>query len=463
MKSRIKLKQVWVGLVLLCGLVSLQLFPLPSAMAAPAPARVFEIEIADAIQPITADYVNRAFDEATAASAALILIRMDTPGGLDSSMREIIQRIINSPIPVAVFIGPSGSRGASAGFYILQAADIAAMAPGTHAGAASPVLINLITRTVVPQDDTMKKKIINDATAYMRSIVSKRGRSVADAESTITEAHAYTAEESLKRNMIDLLADSPEALVKALDGREISRFDGHKQTLALTGAAITKVEMTSAENFRAAILSPDVFFILLIVGVLGIYVEFTHPGLILPGVAGGICLLLAIFAMNILPVNAMGFLLIGAAIALFILEAKYTSYGLLGLTGAVAMFVGAMILIKSPWTGAGVSAQVALGATVPFALISIFLMQLVIRTQRLKPATGMEQMLGTVGEVTEAIAPEVPGQVALLGEIWRAVSAQAIEKGSMVMVVRVDGLTVHVQTVAKSQLESSAKSVSSRD
>lgn len=440
----------FTGLLLLgAGLLACQAFSSPSATAASAPTRVYQIEIADAIQPITAEYVNRAFDEATAASASLILIRMDTPGGLDSSMRDIIQRIINSPIPVAVFIGPSGSRGASAGFYILQSADIAAMAPGTHAGAASPVLINIITRSVVPQDDTMKKKIINDATAYMRSIVAKRGRNVADAESTITEARAYTAEESLRRNMIDLLADSPEALVKTLDGREISRFDGHKQTLALAGATITKVEMTPGENFRAKILSPDVFFILLIVGVLGLYVEFTHPGLILPGVAGGVCLLLAIFAMNILPINVLGFLLIAGAIGLFVLEAKYTSYGLLGLAGAVAMFIGAMILIKSPWTGAGVSAQVALGATIPFALISIFLMQLVIRTQRLKPASGMEQMLGTVGEVTEAISPEAPGHVALLGEIWRAVSTQTIEKGSRVTVVRVDGLTVHVEIAAK--------------
>ena len=208
----------------------------PVAEAQGAGPRVVLLTLDDAIQPISAEYVKRGFEEAT--GAALIVIRMDTPGGLDSSMRDIIQRIINSPIPVAVFVGPSGSRAASAGFYILQAADIAAMAPGTHAGAASPVLVNILTRSTVPLDDTMKKKIINDATAYMRSIVSKRGRNVELAEATITEARAYTAEESLKQKMIDLLAETPEALLKSLDGREITRFDGRKQTLALAGATM---------------------------------------------------------------------------------------------------------------------------------------------------------------------------------------------------------------------------------
>jgi len=445
-KHRMRLWLVTLSLAA-AGVVSFLVFPGAQAQASPSAPAVFVLDIKDGIEPVTAEYVNRGFDEAAAAHAALILIRMDTPGGLDSSMRDIIQRIINSPVPVAVFVGPSGARAASAGFYILQAADIAAMAPGTHGGAASPVFINLITRTVVPLDDTMHKKIINDASAYMRSIVSKRGRNVADAESTITDAHAYTAEESLKRHVIDLLADSPEALLTALDGREITRFDGRKEKLSLAGATQTVVAMTTAEQFRARILSPDVFFVLLILGVLGIYVEFTHPGLILPGVVGTICLLLALFAMNVLPINVMGFLLIALAIAMFILEAKYTSYGLLGLGGAICMLLGALILIKSPWTGAGVSASVALSVTVPFALISVFLMQLVLRTHRLKPASGAEQMVGALGEVTEEILPDVAGQVSLQGETWRAAAPAGIAKGARVRVVKLAGLTVHVEPV----------------
>ena len=415
----------------------------PSTPAVRGP--VYVVEVSEVIQPVTAEYVNRGFDEAIAAKAALILIRMDTPGGLDSSMRDIISRIINSPVPVAVFVGPSGSRAASAGFYILQSADVAAMAPGTHAGAASPVLVNFLTRTTVPIDDTMQKKIINDATAYMRSIVSKRGRNVADAEATITEARAYTAEESLKRNMIDLLAESPQALLASLDGREIARFDGHKQTLALAGAHHVKVEMTGGERFRSRILSPDVFFILLVIGALGLYVEFTHPGLIFPGVVGGICLLTAFFAMNVLPVNAMGFILIALSIVFFVLEAKYASYGLLGVAGVASMLLGAFILIRSPWTGAGVSAGVALGVTIPFALISIFLMQLVLRSRGWKLAIGTEQMVGAAGEVRVAIEPEKEGMVFFQSELWRAVSSQAIPVGAKVRVRKVQGLLLHVE------------------
>jgi membrane-bound serine protease (ClpP class) len=432
--------------------LALVLAALAAMAASPVPgSRIVELEISDMIQPITAEYVNRGFDEAESNQAALVLMRMNTPGGYDSSMREIITRIINSPVPVAVYVGPSGMRAASAGFYILQAADIAAMAPGTHTGAASPVLINLFTRSTVPLDDTMRKKIINDATAYLRSIVTKRGRSVADAESTITEARAFTAEEALKRNMIDLLAESREDLLKKLDGREIVRFDGRKEVLSLAGAVPVPFLMSTRQRFLSRVLAPDVFFLLLIVGVLGLYTEFTHPGLIFPGVVGGICLLLALFAMNILPVNAMGFLLIALAIALFILEAKYTSHGLLGLGGAVAMLLGALVLIRSPWTGAGVSAAVALGVTVPFALITIFLMQLVVRSRKWKLAMGAEQMIGGIGEVREAIVPGKEGMVFFQSELWRAAGQVEIPAGASVRVLQVDGLVLRVEPVRDSR------------
>ncbi|MBI3406426.1 MAG: nodulation protein NfeD [Acidobacteria bacterium] len=431
----------------ICALLAVSSF---SAPPAPPGGKIVRVDLNDVIHPISSEYVNRAFDEAEASKAALVLIRIDTPGGYDSSMREIIARIINSPVPVAIYVGPSGARAASAGFYILQAADVAAMAPGTHTGAASPVLINILTGATVPLSDTMQKKIINDATAYLRSIVTKRGRNVPDAESTITEARAYTAEEALKRKMVDLLADSEEALLMQLDGREITRFDGRKETLSLHGIR-ENFNMTGRQRFLSRILSPDVFFILLIVGVLGLFVEFNHPGFMVPGIVGGICLLLALFAMNILPVSVMGILLIVLALALFILEAKYTSHGILGLGGVVAMLLGALVLIRSPWTGAGVSLEVALGVTLPFALLSVFLMQLVLRSRKGKLAIGQEQMPGTIVEVTQAIQPDAPGQVSVLGETWRAEAQQVIAKGEKARIARVEGLTVHVVPVSPGQ------------
>jgi len=417
-----------------------------------AAARVIELRIGDEIEPIMAEYINGGIDEAARSKASLVLITVDTPGGLGTSMREIIQHIIDSPVPVVVYVAPAGSRGASAGFFILLAADVAAMAPGTHTGAASPLLA--IGGMPLNVDESLRRKILNDATAYLRSFAGKRGRNVSLAESAVTEGKAFTEKEALDGKLVDLIAKSSEELLAQLDGRSISRFDGSVAKLELRNAQRTALEMSARQKFLSRIVQPDVFFILLIVGVLGLYAEFTHPGMVAPGVIGGISLLLALYAMHILPVNFAGLLLIVLALALFILEAKFTSHGVLGIGGVVAMLLGALMLIRSPLTAAGVSLGVALGVTLPFAVLTIVLMRLVLRSRGWKQATGAEQLVGAQGEVTEAFEAAGPdgaggGMVLVHGELWRGVAREKIGKGVRVRVVRVDGLTLHVEPVER--------------
>jgi len=413
--------------------------------------QVIELQINDEVEPILAEYIDDGIDQAAKTQASLILITMDTPGGLEDSMMDIIKHILDSPVPVAVYVSPSGSRGASAGFYILLSADVAAMAPGTHTGAASPVIE--IDGTPVNTTDTMKSKLLNDSAAFLRSYAGKRGRNVTLAETAVTDAKAFTETEALDGKLIDLIAKSPADLLAQLDGRTITRFDGHTDKLSLANAQMVAVEMSARQRFLSRVVQPDAFFILLIVAVLGIYAEFTHPGMVAPGVIGGIAAVLALFAMHILPVNFAGLLLILLALALFILEAKFTSHGVLAVGGIVSMLLGALMLIRSPLTGGGVSFVVAVAVTLPFAVIIIFLMRLVLKSRRWKGATGREQLVGTEAEVTEALAPSdakagFSGMVRMHGELWRAVAEHAIEAGTRVRVTRVEGLTVHVRPPA---------------
>jgi membrane-bound serine protease (ClpP class) len=414
---------------------------------AKAPALVVELTIDDIIHPIMVEYVGGAIDQAARSNASLILITMNTPGGLDSSMRDIIHRILYSPVPVVVYVHPSGSHAASAGFFILLSADVAAMAPGTNTGAASPVFV--VGGQTVNIDETMRKKVTEDAAAYLRSFAEKRGRNVQLAEKAVTDAKAWTDKEALDGKLIDLIAATPEALLAQLNGRTITRFDGKSVKLELGGATRTRVEMSQRQSFLSRIVRPDVFFVLMILGVLGLYTEFTHPGMIVPGVIGGISIVLALFAMHMLPVNATGVILILLGIALFILEAKYASHGVLGVGGAVAMVLGAMMLIRSPMTGMRVSLWVALGATIPFALIVIFLMRLVLQSMSWKPAMGANAMVGAIGEVTETI--DGRGMVFVAGELWRAASPVKVPEGARVRVTKVEGLTVHVEPIEPAQ------------
>ncbi len=410
-------------------------------------AQVLELRIGDEIEPVMAEYVDGGIEEAARIHASLILITMDTPGGLSTSMEDIIHHILESPVPVAIFISPVGSRGASAGFFILLSADVAAMAPGTHTGAASPLLA--IGGVPLQVDETLKKKILNDATAFLRSYSAKRGRNVELAESAVVDGKAWTETEALDGKLIDLIANSREDLLAKLDGRTIKRFDGSTIQLSLHNPQVVAYPMSLREKFLSRIVQPDAFFILLIVGVLGLYTEFTHPGAVAPGVVGGIALVLALYAMQILPVAPAGIVLILLALGLFILEAKYTSHGVLAIGGIVSMLLGALMLVRSPLTHAGVSLGVALGATLPCAAIVIFLMRLVLKSRTWKPSVGREQFVGTIAEVTgtlskSADAATFEGMVRLNGALWRAVAREAIPQGAHVRVTSFEGLTLHV-------------------
>ena len=404
---------------------------------------VLELSLDGEVEPILATYIDEGLADAAKRRAALVLITMDTPGGLSDSMKDMIQHILVSPVPVAVYVSPSGARGASAGFYILLSADIAAMAPGTHAGAASPI----IAIGGFPQqiDEVFRKKINQDAMAFLRSFTERRKRNPELAEKAITESKAFTEKEALDAKMIDLIVSSPEDLLRQLDGRTITRFDGTQVTLMLKSPVRAPFELSARQKFLARIVEPDVFFVLLILGVLGLYTEFTHPGVIAPGVIGGICLILALYAMHFLPVNLAGLFLIALALAFFILEAKAPSHGVLAFGGVVSMFLGALFLIRSPLTSGGVSIGVALAGTVPFAVLAVFLMRLVLRSRQWKTATGKEELIGSHGVAMAQLSAGAVGMVRVHGELWRAESSRPVQEGQTVRILRVEGLKLYVE------------------
>lgn len=404
---------------------------------------VVELSIDGEVEPILATYIDEGLADAAKRHASLVLITMDTPGGLSDSMKDMIEHILASPVPVAVYVSPTGGRGASAGFYILLSADIAAMAPSTHAGAASPIIV---IGGYVPQiDEVYRKKINQDAMAFLRSFTERRGRNPELAEKAITESKAFTEREALDGKMIDLIVNSPDELLRQLDGRTIKRLDGTPVTLALKNAERSPFELSARQKFLARIVEPDVFFVLLILGVLGLYTEFTHPGVIAPGVIGGICLILAMYAMHFLPVNLAGLFLIVLSLAFFILEAKAPSHGVLALGGVASMFLGAIFLIRSPLTSGGVSVGVALSATLPFAALTVFLMRLVMRSRKWKSATGKEELIGSQGITVARLPAGAEGMIRVHGELWQAESAETVEEGKTVRVLRVKGLKLYVE------------------
>ena len=430
----------------LCVLCTGTIFLLMPSVAAdehsPGPL-VLELSLDGEVEPILATYIDEGLADAAKRHAALVLITMDTPGGLSDSMKDMIQHILASPVPVAVYVSPTGGRGASAGFYILLSADIAAMAPGTHAGAASPI----IAIGGFPQqiDEVFRKKINQDAMAFLRSFAERRGRNPELAEKAITESKAFTEKEALDAKMIDLIASSPEDLLRQLDGRTIKRFDGTQVTLALKNPVRVPFELSARQKFLARIVELEVFFVLLILGVLGLYTEFTHPGVIAPGVIGGICLILALYAMNFLPVNLAGLFLIALALAFFILEAKAPSHGVLAFGGVVSMFLGALFLIRSPLTSGGVSIGVALAGTLPFAVLAVVLMRLVLRSRQWKTTTGKEELIGAPGVAVVRLSAGTEGMIRVHGELWRAESSRPVQEGETVRVLRVEGLKLYVE------------------
>jgi len=358
---------------------------------------------------------------------------------------------------VAIYVAPSGVRAASAGFFVLESADIAAMAPGTNAGAASPVF-EMFGQTV-HIDETMRKKITNDASAFLRSYVTKRGRNADLAVTAVTDAKAFSDKEALEGKLIEVVASSEADLFAKLNGRMITRFDGSTNQLALAHPVQTQVGMTAREKLLTHIVEPNVAFVLLIVGVLGLYVEFNHPGMFAPGVIGGIAILLALLAFQQLPVTFIGIALIILAVSLFVLEAKFPTHGILGVGGTVAMILGAIMLIQSPWTGMGVRFSTALAVVIPFAVIAAILTRAVMRSRGWKRATGREELLGEQGEVVEPVgASPATGLVRVHGELWRAaaVNGASIPKGARVRVKSIHGLTLDVEPATQQPSVSSS-------
>jgi membrane-bound serine protease (ClpP class) len=405
-----------------------------------AAADVIRIKVDAPIHPVTSEYVVRALQTADRDRADLVILTLNTPGGLDTSMREIIGAIVNARTPVAAFVGPSGSRAASAGFFIAMACDIFAMAPGTSTGSAHPVGLSLTGQAM---DKTMEEKVTNDAAAYMRTLAEKRGRNVRMAEDAVRESLSYTEKEALDGGLIDLIAASEDDLVARLDGRTIKRFDGTARLLALAGRPVRDLPMTFRQRFLLTIANPNLAYILLLIGLLGLYFEFSHPGAILPGVLGGISLLLAVFAFQILPINYVGLALIALAIILFILEIKVQSFGVLAVGGIAAMIIGSLMLIKAPIAELRPSLGFVLPVVLAVSLIVLFLLTLIFKAHTRRAFTGREGMVGEVGQARTDLDPG--GKVFVHGELWEAEADGPVRAGEKVKVLAVlDGLKIRV-------------------
>ncbi len=409
---------------------------LTASLAALAQPRVVAVTLNGVVHPITVEIVDHALGLAEREGADAVLIRLDTPGGLLEATREITQRIVASPVPVITYVTPSGGRAASAGFFILEAGDVAAMAPGTRTGAASPVLLGQ------QMDPVLRRKAESDAAAALRSIVERRGRNSELAEKAVLEARAFTEQEALENRLIDLVASTEAELFEALSGRSVKRFDGSEVALELRGAAVTEYEPSLRERFISALADPNLAFIILVLGALGVYVEFSSPGLIVPGVAGGILLLLGLSALAVLPINWLGVALLALAVALFILEAYIVSHGVLAAGGTVSMVLGALLLVEGP-PEMRIRLGTAVGVALPFALITAFLLGLVIRARRRKVVTGSAGMVGEIGKAYTDLDPE--GRVFIHGEYWDAVADGKVPAGTRVRVVEVNGLRLKVE------------------
>ena len=401
---------------------------------------VIKIRLDDTIQPISDEYIGRAIEQARQTNADAVLIELSTPGGLVDSTRSIVEKMLASPVPVIVYVAPAGARAASAGFFILEAADVAAMAPGTNTGAAHPV--NLGGEKM---DDVMKQKVENDAAAFMRSFVGPRGRNVTLAESAVRESKSWTDKEALDNHLIDYIAPDQNDLFKQMDGKPIKRFDGKTVTLHLVGAQVIDLQMTVKQRILDFLLDPNIAFIVLAIGALALYAEFNHPGAIVPGVVGIVFILLALFALNLLPTRYAAFTLIMAAFVMFALEAKFATHGILGIAGIALMTVGGLLLVDGPIPEMRVKLWTALSVSIPLGAITVFLMSIALKARRNKVVTGQQGMIGTVGEARTDIDPE--GKVFVLGELWNAHAPVRVQMGEQVVVRKVDGLELEVEKV----------------
>jgi membrane-bound serine protease (ClpP class) len=410
---------------------------LQAPASAPAPT-IVQINLDDVVHPVSADYIKDGLNHAKDINARAVVLRLDTPGGLIDSMRDIVEAILASPVPVITWVGPVGSRAASAGFFILLAGDVAVMAPGTNTGAAHPV-----SGTGGQIDPVMETKIVNDATAYLRSYTSRRGRNAALAEKGVTQSQSFTSEEALKENLIDAVIPDVPQIIEQYSGKQVHRINDQVTTLDLRGATVEVFAMTTRQRILSRVLNPNIAFILALVGLIGMYIEITHTGLILPGVLGAISLVLALFAFNLLPVNWVGVALILLAIGLFALEATMTSHGILAMGGIVSMVAGALMLVQGPIPQLRVQLSTALAVTIPVAIITVFLVRLVYLSQHRKSIVGAESMIGEEGIARSDINPE--GWVLVHGEYWNAASEKPIPAGSKIRVTKVHGLKLDVE------------------
>lgn len=396
------------------------------------------LEAEGIINPPMASYIVRGIERAEEERALALIIQLDTPGGLMDSMRQIVKKILGAEVPVIVYVAPSGSRAASAGVFITMAAHVAAMAPGTNIGAAHPVELG-----EKKMDKTMLKKVVNDTVAYIKTIARERKRNEKWAEKAVRESSSITAREALKLRVIDLVVPSLEKLLEELDGRKVKLGSGKVVLLRTKGVEVVRLKMSFRDRLLHTLSNPMIAYILLMLGIYGLFFELSNPGAIFPGVVGGICLILAFFAFQMLPINYAGIALIVLGIILLIMEVKITSYGLLSIGGIISLLLGSLMLIESP----AQYLRLSLSVVVPMVLVSagffLFALTMVIRAHRRKPQTGQEGLLGERGKALTDIAPE--GTVEVLGEIWRASSDQQIKAGEAVEVVGVEGLRLKVR------------------
>ncbi len=409
-----------------------------SLKAQPAP-QVVLLRLHDTIQPISEGYISRGLSHAGQLHASAVLIEMDTPGGMLESTRAIVHDILASPVPVIVYVAPSGSRAGSAGFFILEAADIAAMAPGTNAGAAHPVVMG---GNLSPE---MKQKLENDTTAFLRSYVSRRGRNTDAAQDAVLNSKSYTEREAEQLKLIDVVAPGDTALLDSLDGRTVTRFDGTKTVLHTRNAHLVPVDTTIREEILDRMMDPNLAVLVLVIGALLIYLEFNTPGTIIPGALGTLLLLLALFSLNLLPVRYTSLLLIVAAFVLMLLEAKFGGHGVLAASGIICLVLGLLTLVAGPVPEMRVSIGTAVGTGIAFGAITTFLVRLAWRARRNKSLTGPEALIGLIAIAQQQLDPR--GQVMVHGELWFAESPEPVPAGERVRVRDVRGLTLLVERV----------------
>jgi membrane-bound serine protease (ClpP class) len=416
--------------------------------AATAPAQqplVEKLVLSDTIQPVTEGELSRALVRANKDGAQALLVELDTPGGLLDSTRTMAGAILSSRVPVIVYVSPAGARAGSAGFFLLESADIAAMAPGTNAGAAHPVL-----EFGGKPDETMSQKIENDAEAFLRSYVTKRNRNPEAAEAAVKSSHSYTAEEALTQHLIDLTASSDTALLAALDGREITRMDGSKLTLHLAGARVEVLKPSMRDDLLGWLINPNIALLLLVGGALLIYLEFNTPGTIVPGALGTLMVLLAIFALNLLPIRYTAVLLLIAALVLLMLEAKFGGHGVLAIAGIICLTFGTLTLVAAPVPEMAINPWVAIAVSTGFGAITVFLVRLAVRARHMKSRLGPSALVGRPARALEPLTPE--GHVLVEGEIWRAVAPEPVVKDARLRVVANENMLLHVVPATPPQL-----------